>query len=313
MNTSHSALLVALLAGSAALAQGQTLLYEFTFDDYANGTATVSTGQPSRTANLIHHPSSGVTNPTNLRGAPGSGVSGSLGDYALDINASQMGGSSNSAGYGGAASLSNATSVLSGVTSLTIAGWYNANSKPGTYARLIELGETSLYFQLTGSTYVLQATAGRVGSSGADLNASRFTSTNNAIFSVTSEWVFFAFTFDGTTGTGNLYAGTSPETLVSIGTRTDLAQGAIFLNANAATTLSIGNSASSAYERPFDGLIDNIRIWADTSGSASALSEEALKNVMRNDLGLIPEPSSAAVLAGVATLGLAATRRRRAK
>lgn len=307
MNTSRSTLLLALVAGSAALAQGQTLLYEFTFDDYANGTTAVSTGQPSRTANLIHHPSAGVTNPTNLRGTPGSGVSGSLGDYALDLSdASKMGGTSGSPGYGGSAYVTGGASALSNATSFTIAGWYNANTTPGNFARLVELRYTSLYFSANGT---LQVTAELQGYGGNLSTSDTRITVSDPIFTLTSQWVFFAFTFDSVSGEANLYAGTSPDNLATIVSGSFAKVPVTGISGD----LSIGNSATSSHERPFDGLIDNIRIWADTSGSASALSEEALKSVMRNDLGLIPEPSSAAVLAGVATLGLAASRRRRAK
>lgn len=310
MKTAQHLLTATLLAGSALFAQAQTLRYEFTFDDYANDTAAASTGALTGSASLINHPGAGVNTPANLRGSNGGGVSGALGDYALDLSgSSQMGGSGAiggaTAGYGGVAFMTGGASALSNATSFTITGWYNADSTPGNFARLVEMSNTTLYFSTNGT---LQATAGVQGQSigGA---TTRFTS-NDAVFSLTAQWVFFAFTYDGATGAANLFAGTTPDNLASVGGST-LATGTI---SGSSAGLYIGNTGGTTlYERPFDGLIDNVRVWSDTTGAASALDLIALQGVMAADLGAVPEPSSAAALAGVAALGLVATRRRRSK
>ncbi len=288
---------VLLTAVAGSLLHGQTLLYEFQFNDPANGTNTVGTGNPGGTAaftnnNNVDHDDLAA----DLHGSAGSGVSGSAGDYAFDNTvSSQMGGNNSNPGYGGIASITNGALPLDGMGSFTVSGWYSSSSTIGNYARLIEVGSTGVWFQ--GST--LQLSTNVTGGSGQKL-----ASGDNSLLT-TNTWHFFAFTYDGATGTATLYAGTDADSVGFIVSDT-LASGDVSLGSG--VNLAIGNSNFNDHQRPFDGLLDNYRVWA-SEDSSGALSMSALEAVRAGDV--IPEPSTYAALLGLSVLALSVLRRRR--
>ena len=80
-----------------------------------------------------------------------------------------------------------------------------------------------------------------------------------------------------------------------------------------AAVLAIGNDGNdTSFRRPFDGYLDNMRIWGDTTGNSGALTLAQLEAVRALDVSPIPEPSAFAFIAGLGALVLAASRRRRA-
>jgi hypothetical protein len=149
-----------LLAGIAGIAplHAQSLIYEFRFNDAANGTSTNSTAPGGATANFTNYVEIGSTARTaeDLHGAPGSGVSGQPGDLAFDNTVSnRMGGNSGTPGYGGIALVANGGGILNGMSSFTVQGWYNGASTPGNYARLLDVNATGasslgVWFQVDG-------------------------------------------------------------------------------------------------------------------------------------------------------------------
>lgn len=296
---------------SAGLAQGQTLLYEYTFNDAANATFTTSTGSQSATADYSTYVTVGSTDrqSANLFGASGSGVSGQAGDYAFDNTAStKMGGSGaingTNAGYGGLGFADGTATAFDGLSSYTISGWYNATTLPSNYARLIEIGSSS------SATAILFQ--GNAGSSATNL---RLTTNiggvntgleiNDSMLLASNSWVFFAFTVDGQTGTITLYAGTDSSSVVEMGSIVVEDTGTVSVGGD---SIGIGNSLGTGNQRPFDGLMDNVRVWGSDTDASGALSLSALESIRAGDV--IPEPSTYAMLFGVAIVVLALLRRR---
>lgn len=308
------------LAGTAS--QAATLLYEFTFNDSANETSTVSSGSLGGYASFTAPRSSSDSSRVDakLRSDNGLGVSGKLGDYAFNNTGSdKMGGSGAidgaNAGHGGIALVNNGSASLAGMNSYTISGWYNtANStKPGNYARLIEVGTTGIWFQVDSGVTTLQVTSiinpvsGNTGGTSNKLNS------NTSTLLSANEWVFFAVTFDGVAGTMTLYSGTKDEGVLHKVTSVETTKGFVATASNLG--LSIGNSIGNANQRPFDGLLDNFRIWGEATGAGGALSLSELQAVMTADLGnaMIPEPATTALLLGMGLLAAVVMRRGQAK
>ncbi|MDP0496264.1 MAG: LamG-like jellyroll fold domain-containing protein [Verrucomicrobiota bacterium JB024] len=296
---------------SAGLAQGQTLMYEYSFNDAANATYTTSTGSTSATADFTNYVTEGSTDRTsyNLFGSSTSGVSGQAGDYAFDNSIStEMGGSGaingTGAGYGGLGLASGTATGFNGLTSFTISGWYKANSLPSNYARLIEIGSsstsTSVLFQgNSGSSATNLRLGTNVGGATANLEV------NNAMLLAVDSWVFFAFAVDGVNGTITLYAGTDSAAVTQLGSA-DITAGTVYVGGD---SLAIGNSMGSGNQRPFDGLMDNVRVWGSSTDASGALSLSTLESVRSGDV--IPEPSTYAGLFGAAVVCLVLLRRRR--
>lgn len=305
-----------LLAGIAGIAplHAQSLIYEFRFNDAANGTSTNSTAPGGATANFSNYVATGSGDraPDDLYGAPGSGVSGQVGDIAFDNSGStRMGGSGNinesGAGYGGMALVTNGADLLNGARSFTVQGWYNGASTPTNYARLIEIGSFGIWFQGTGSGTVLQASS-RLDATG---TTAQLLTSNDASMLQANTWTFFAFTYDGVTGVASLYGGNSENSVSLLASTTFAASTLNTVTSATSQGLAIGNGLGNASQRPFDGLLDNFRVWGEASGAGGALTKAQLEAVRLADLGYsqIPEPSAFALLAAFGALGMAATRR----
>ncbi|AHF89499.1 anchor protein [Opitutaceae bacterium TAV5] len=302
---------LAVLSSAVAL-PAATLLHEFTFNDPANGASTASTGTLGGSASMTNYVEAGSSNrvSADLHSADSLGVSGKAGDYAFNnTTATRMGGSGaingSGAGYGGVAILTNGAASLNGMNSFTIAGWYNTagDTAPGNYARLIEIGSAGVWFQ-TGAGLQLSASIG--GSAG-----SKLASADTRLFQANT-WTFFAFTYDGDTGLVSLYAGTRDSGQLEFIDSVALAnRGVVSTVTN--QSLSLGNSGGNDQQRPFQGLLDNFRLWGETTGSGGALTQQQLQQIMTADITgpAIPEPAAAAVLSGTLLLALALTLRRR--
>lgn len=305
-------LLIAAGLLAASLLDAQSLLYEFNFNNPAENTSTSSTAPVASTANFTNYVEVGGTArvAANLYGANQTGVSGLAGDYAFDNTGStRMGGSGAvngpNAGYGGVARVTNGGNLVNGSTSFTVQGWYNASVAPANFARLIQIGTFGVWFQTDGGNTTLRVSA-RIND---PTSTAQLVESDAAFMRQADTWTFFAFTYDGATGAANLYGGTD-STSVSLLVSTTISAGFLATNNNQA--ISIGNSTDNDTQRPFDGYLDNFRVWGESSGSAGALSLAQLEAVRLADTTntAIPEPSSFAILAGLGTLGFALARRR---
>ena len=77
----------------------------------------------------------------------------------------------------------------------------------------------------------------------------------------------------------------------------------------------LGNSShnpalADANNRPFDGLLDNIRLYGSVSDNTGVLSLISLESIRSSDIAAIPEPS-VAMLAGIGMVALVSLRGRR--
>lgn len=231
--------------------------------------------------------SSGVA--TDLHGGPGSGVSGQAGDFAFNnTDSTGMG----TAGIGGRASAGDIDQV-DGLSSFTLQGWIRT-SVAGTVsgARLIEKNQNttaqiSLQYNRSGTTGSLALTVGTPASS-----ASTAFSTGSASLGLLDSWIFFAVTYDGTLATNNVnfYIGTTSAAVMQLGTSLTLDKGS--LGANTAPFV-IGNLGGNA--RPWDGFMDDVRVYGATSGSGGVLNLSQLEQI--RSLDAVPEPHAVALIA----------------
>jgi len=270
--------LVIVTVGVASSAYSESIL-EYKFDDNADGNTSVSTG--SDTAAVTFFTSNGEA--TNLHGSAGSGVSGQAGDLAFDNSASSAMGIS---GAGGSANSGN-ISALNGLSSFTLQGWFNTSGS-GTvsgarlfeknggagndlslqYSRNVASGQLVLYLGTPTATAITGV------SSGID-----------ATLGTSNSWVFFAVTYDGTLAENNVkfYTGNPSSGVTQVGTTLTLNSGT--LSAANAGALALGNIASGG-DRPWHGLLDNMRIYGATSGNAGVLTMSQLEALRAADAAI---------------------------
>lgn len=311
-----------LLCGSVS-AQLASPLYEFTFNDSQNNTQTANTGSLGGSANMTNYVESGSTDrqSADLHSANGLGLTELPGDYALNTTlATRMGGSGavngSGAGYGGMGQIVGGGNALQGSSSFTIAGWYNTASatKPGNYARLIEFGQgLGVWFQGTGSSVELQLSLVTTGAAGSKNYAS-----SAPLLLTENQWTFFAFSYSQNSGNSDgtviLYAGTKTADVAEISRFTVENGGTVNMSSGSTTPrdLVLANSNGNGHQRPFQGLLDNFRVWGDSDGNGGALDLAELQRVRIADLNNspIPEPTTTALLTGAALAALIALRHR---
>jgi hypothetical protein len=244
----------------------------------ADGSAADGGGNPL--LNLIGNGGS----PADLHAGPGSGVSGAPQDLAFDNTTSN-----------GIVNASHGQHVvdfdpIDSLSAFTLAGWFKlpstATESIGRQDALIENGTISVLdapggFRLRGGAV---ADSGRL-----ELRVNRdFMVESSRVYTEIGEYVNFAVTYDGTKSTNNVqfFKGTTTSPLTLVDTLT-LNAGVV---APEAIPLSIGVTRTSGLTiNPFNGLLDNIRIW-DT-----VVPLAGLEGVRQADVG-VPEPSSLGIL-----------------
>ncbi|WP_043583216.1 LamG-like jellyroll fold domain-containing protein [Geminisphaera colitermitum] len=207
---------------------------------------------------------------TPLRTPEGGGVAGR--GHAFDNTASsKMGGNSQAPGSGGKVGVAGGSARLANARSFTVQGWYksDAGQIPSNYARLLAAARINVFFD---------SAQGK----GLSLSVNRGSALcPDAAFRQSARWVFFAITYDGTQKTDNVlfYAGSENEPVRLVG-KAGIDAGPVGPG-GAEQPIVIGNV--DAGDRPFDGLIDNIRLWADTSGTSAILDLAALEQLRKTD------------------------------
>lgn len=280
-----------LLIAVATLAFSSTSYSSLIFDYRFNETGNYATDTSGTSSALTLYASSGVQG--DLHSSAGSGVSHQPNDSAFDNrSAIRMGGSGSDGATGGTAVLQGATS-FDGLSSFTIQGWFNASVAGGTAGRLMERfksSDTSQYISFTLSTRAAE----KDGTLSLQIGSVTAASTRSTLLGQTDTWTFFAVTYDynavAGTSTVTFYVGSETSSVVQIGSQS-ISSGVIKSNDGNAS-IYFGNNSS--FNRPFAGLMDDIRLYGATDHSG-ALTLSELENLRRADM--IPEPGAVALVA----------------
>ena len=264
-------LLMALICGGARAVP--IPLVEYRFND--SGTTTASTGSSKTVLNLLKNAIA-----TDLHSSDSLGVSGFAGDKALDLTAATGMGTIGGAGNG-VARLSS-PSFLSNLTSFTLQGWFKPD---GTV-----IGSNAYLLQTQNGTAQIKVNAEYNGKLSLTVDNIAAATASVASYSTTSSWTFFAVTYDGTVAADNVtfYVGSVSTSVSQVGTVRSINAGAV--NPFGAGNFSVGNSNGT--DRPFDGRIDNFRIFGTLSGSSGVLSLSDLEALRLADL----EPNQVTVI-----------------
>ena len=192
-------------------------------------------------------------------------------------------------GEGGLALITD-SGALDSLTSFTVQGWYKvAPDVPVTHSggRIF----VNNYFSLMSNRRLNNTDIETRFTFTLNTSTLEGTQTINTDYSTLlgeDDWVFFAITYDSTLSTNNLsfYAGTTDDAVVLFHQET--LDGGATGTVSGPGSLLLGNN--SAYSRPFDGWMDNFRIFGSTTDGAGALSVEQLEAYRYADA--IPEPGA---------------------
>jgi hypothetical protein len=205
---------------------------------------------------------------------PAPGVSGKPDDFAFNgASAAAMG--TNSTGEAAWRVKYSGSGFDASYASFTVCGWFKTDkSEPfSASARLLTaVGTENVLIQEAGGKGLrLQIGDGVAVDSGEDS------------YKKIKEWTFFAVTYDSTASGDNVkFWEGSTEGLVLVRSVT-MQKTTAWKGLGPAAELSIGNRHGTIQgkhlNRPFDGYIDDFRIYGDESGAAGALTEQDLNKV----------------------------------
>jgi len=269
------------------------LLFDLDFNSYSNpGTnnRVQSTGAAGGTFELRRSTTAGSA--ASLLTTTANGVGGGVSGRADDQSFNETAATGMGTGYTGpvAYNVANTMSGVAAQTSVTIAAWFKTDSTTSiTSARLFETGNISMNSAASGEITFSVNGANSVLSS--------------AAYGATQEWVFVAATFDGSIASGNnvnfYIGGLDREVSLVSSARMNQSNWAGLPALTSGGGIRIGNVGNNT--RPFDGYLDNVQLYGETSGGGGALGRDQLE-LLR--LSQIPEPSTSAalVLGGVGTM-----------
>lgn len=255
-----------LLAATAVASSGATL-WEFKFNE--TGTSPANTGAGSPAPSLVTRQAFYGTT-SDLHGIDGGGVSGQVGDRALDLSGiSGNGGMFEGKTFPPQLSVANANCTpIQNLTTLTLSGWFNAQAPitNGTYKGDAKLITFNTYQIGCGVEFSTPDSAKNQIKVVLDAATLYFDVTVLMNFSDTNKWYFWAVTYDGTLGASNakLYMGTRASAVVQVGAAQTAAFGALEMTTSD-FALNGSNGAGT-----LKGFQDNVRI-DDTVLDLSAL------------------------------------------
>lgn len=240
-----------------------TPLLEYLFDE--TGVSAPSSGQKPDL--LWLKDASGQDSDLHTDGAWG--VSGKPHDRAFNNSASTGMGS---LGVGGVALTK--SEVMGDLESFTITGWFNAAKvTPRGGARLVDNSRDARGFALN---------ALGNGTFGLYVNSTEAFAVSVPAYNIANEWIFFAVTYNAAaTGAEVIfYKGKFTDMVTKVGGEIPYEKGRVTANPG---MFSVGNVNRGTNNRPFDGYLDNIRIYGSSSGAEGALTLEQLEVIRLND------------------------------
>jgi len=199
------------------------------------------------------------------------GISGATNDRAIDFSSATGMGMGSSGPFARIEDADTAR-ILDGLTSFTVSGWIKAEEVIGnTVEFLHKMGRNKE--GLDSGWKVTLVPKGRLRLFVNDQNLI----SERSDWARPGEWVFFAITYDGTLKSNNasFYFGTKNDPVILSSSQTLVA---------GPTKPNDVMLFLSRPDRPFRGLIDNIRIRGATSGSEGALSEKQLESIRASDI-----------------------------
>lgn len=282
-------LLVASLIFSFGMkAQAATPIMEYKFN--STGT-TAKSSCPNYSLSL----SNAAGAATDLHSSAGAGVSGLSGDRAFDNTASRyMGRGDGLPNAGGIANQSDLDGIDK-LASFTLQGWFKTvpGQTMGNFARLFDNHNDSISPQGGFELYGGRNVNGPVdpGKLTLLLDGSEL-STTTASYQEQDTWMFFAVSYDGTLTSNNVkfYKGTRTSPVILIDSLT-LNKGTVN---SEPTGLGIGNRdrrpsiPNQVRDRPFDGFLDNMRIFGTPTGKGGILSLSELEALRARDVSNLP-------------------------
>lgn len=252
---------------AADVRQNIPLLSDFCF----NESGTYATNGGFITESLVLRRPDGQI--TDMHTAEGGGVSTLIPDRAFDASTTPGMGD----GYVGcrAVALSD-NKQLDSLKSFTLCGWIHPKYFLQNNARIL----------YNGSDFILAAADGSNSKDLALIINGNSTETTGDLYGNVNEWLFFAVTYDGTRTTDNVvfYKGMHTNVVVPVSTNT-LNQGT---TPNDSVKLFLASRETGNV--PFDGLMDNIRIYGSKYDDNGLLSIDDLITLQAKDT--IPEPTS---------------------
>jgi fibronectin-binding autotransporter adhesin len=231
----------------------------------------------------------------DLHSADGTGVSNLPGDRAFDNTASsRMGKGNNSPNAGGIANQGD-LAAIDKLASLTLQGWFKtvAGTTIGGFGRLFDNHDDKITpqggFELWGGSRssFTSGTPTDPGKLTLLLNQDEV-STTTAAYQDQNTWVFFAVSYDGTLMTNNVkfFKGKKDSSVALVDTLT-LNQGTVNEDE---IGLGLGNRLrpNGFRDRPFDGFLDNMRIFGTPTGKGGVLSQSELEALRIRDVSNLP-------------------------
>jgi hypothetical protein len=262
------------LATAALVASAQ--LVQWTFDDPGSATFLTNSGSLGAEMDLrtfiSSNPDPLIIPATATRAnLQSTNTPGGVGK-SLDLTSS----TAMKAAQGAFGNIASTTNNVSGLTAMTITGWFNASAAPSSGVQLIRANTAA------NNGWVLSFKSDRQMrlNIGNGTTATNFNSSPTAFaVSPVGVWQFFAISWNSTVG-HTWYAGSPTAAAAAAGTGTALAT----MNANP-YQLSLGRSGSGS-GTAFYGYLDDIRIYN------TALTAEQVEALRLSNLAALPAPAA---------------------
>jgi hypothetical protein len=265
----------------AASGQAQTLEMWLPLTNAVPGAGdTIPNNVTGNNFSLTIYAANTTKTPANLMGPAGSGIellnpNNIALDFSSDLTPSQGTGSpANGSGIAPVLELLNNASLASSlgggnpVTNFMVTMWLNS-------VAINNGGNAPRPFTLTAGTTVQDYSgAASTGMQWNNLNSVYWSVLGNTLTATlpsgnfpAETWMFFAFTYDGTTLA--MYYGTTNSALIQLTGSGTVTKAGLKLNLGTAASIDIGNNQAKTYDRGFNGWISDVRFYNGVAGTAA--------------------------------------------